>query len=414
MKKDLIFTFLTHAILLISGLLVYKFAANLVGEDTFSKYALSRRIISFIYPALVIGLTTGIPRYIAFSGASSRTEYLQQDKYFLAGIIVLFINVLIFTFFLNIFKNYFTFLFFGNSEYAELILPISFMLIAATLHASCYSYYRGKLLMGRANALQLINSGIIPVLAFLMHTDLIYILSFTGLSCIFTSVIVMILIFKKLKWVNTTSLYSYIKELLYYGIQRVPGDFGMAALISLPAIITAHIAGVTEAGYVAFGIAILNMTGSFFSPFGLVLLPMTSKLISSGDIDKLKVYTVKLARSTLLLTLSFFIFFEIFAYEIIRIYLGEVSSDLIMIARIIMFGCFAYNFYVAMRSIIDACYVRAVNTMNIIVTLIFFLIAVSLVYILNWSYILLIGSFVAAIYMLGVLTLFEVLKLMKL
>src|SRR5664280_3885 len=242
MKRDLLLTFFAEFLILISGLLVYKFAANLVGKDAFSQYALCRRAVSFTFPALVMGLSVGIPRYMAY--ASSSTEYQHPDKYFLGGILVLFTNVLLFTLFLNLFKNHFAFLFFGNSEYAGLILPISLMIIGLTLHTSCYSYYRGNLLMGRANTLQIINSGIIPVLAFLSQTDIIRILSFTGLFWIFTSMIALILISKNLKWDKNTSLLPSIKELLSYGIQRVPGDFGMAALISLPAIITAHIAGI--------------------------------------------------------------------------------------------------------------------------------------------------------------------------
>lgn len=412
MKKDLLLTFVAESIILVSGLLVYKFAANLVGYDAFSQYALCRRTVSFIFPTLVMGLSVGIPRYIAY--ASSNTGYQHPDKYFLAGISVLFTNMLLFTLFLNLFKNHFAFFFFGNSDYAGLVPPISLMIIGLTLHTSCYSYYRGKLLMGRANTLQIINSGIIPVVAFLSQTDLVRILSFTGLFWTFTSMIALILVCKNLKWDKNASLFPCIKELLSYGIQRVPGDFGMAALISLPAIITAHITGIKEAGYVAFGITILHMTGSLFAPFGLVLLPKASQLIARKDIGKLKEYIIKLASLTLLLTLAGLIIFEIFADRIIKIYLGEAFTDLVVIARIIMLGCLAYTLYVSMRSILDAYYFKAINTLNIIISLAFFLAASLLVYVLNGSHIALIIVFVASMYVLGFLTLFEIWKLLKL
>ena len=109
MKKDLILTFFAESIVLISGLLVYKFAANLVGKDDFSQYALCRRTVSFILPALLLGLTVGMPRYIAF--ASLDNECQHHNKYFLAGISVLFTNVFFFTFFLNMFKDFFAFYF---------------------------------------------------------------------------------------------------------------------------------------------------------------------------------------------------------------------------------------------------------------------------------------------------------------
>ena len=411
MKKDLLLTFFAEFFVLISGLLVYKFAANLVGKDAFSQYALCRRTISFIFPALVMGLGVGIPRYIAY--ASSSSEYQHPDKYFLAGISVLFTSVIFFILLLNLFREPFAFLFFGNSEYAGFILPISLMIIGLMLNTACYSYYRGKLLMGKANTLQIINSGIIPILAFLIQRDIIHILSLTGLFWIFTSTCALIMVLKDLKWDKSESLTPAIKELLSYGIQRVPGDFGMAALISLPAIITAHLAGIKEAGYVAFGITILHMTGSVFAPIGLVFLPKASQLIASKDIGKLKEYIRKLASITLLLTLAGLIIFEIFADGIIKIYLGEAFGDLVAVARIIMLGCLAYAFYVSMRSILDAYYFKAVNTLNITISLAFFLAGSLMVYILNGSYVILVSSFVACLYILGILTLLDIWKLLR-
>lgn len=411
MKKDLILTFFAESIVLISGLLVYKLAANLVGKDAFSQYALCRRTVSFILPALLMGLTVGIPRYIAF--ASSNSEHQHPDKYFLAGIAVLFINLVFFTGLLNIFKVHFAFLFFGNSAYANLIFPISLMIIGLTLHAACYSYYRGSLLMVKANLLQILNSGVIPVLVFICQADIVHILSFTGLFWIITSTIALIIICRNLGWHRVASLLPCAKELLEYGIQRVPGDFGMAALISLPAIITAHIAGVKEAGYVAFGTTILNMTGALFTPFGLVLLPKASQLIAGKDMDKLKEYILKLAKLTLLLTLAGLIVFEIFADAIINIYLGNTFNDLIVNARIIMLGCLAYTFHVSMRSILDAYYIKAVNTLNMIIALTFFITASGLIYVVNRGYVALICCFVIAVYLLGLLTLLDIRKLLR-
>ena len=237
MKKDLLLTFFAETIVFISGLLVYKFAANLISKDAFSQYALCRRTVSLILPVLLMGLSVSIPRYIAF--ANSNSKHQNPDMYFLAGISVLCTSVFFFTGILNLFKTKFSFLFFGDSKYDNLILPISVMLIGLVLHTSCYSYYRGRLLMARANILQILNSGIIPILVFMNQDDLTHILLFTGLFWIIISVIALLLIFKNLQWNKTSSLLSCIKELLIYGIQRVPGDFGMAALISLPAIITA-------------------------------------------------------------------------------------------------------------------------------------------------------------------------------
>ncbi len=409
MKKDLLLTFFTELMILVSGLLVYKFAASLVGKDPFSQFALCRRTISFVLPALLLGLTVGIPRYIAFAGSGNQNP----DKYFLAGISVLIPSVFFFTLLLNIFKSDFAFLFFGNSGYDNLIFPISLMIVGHTLHASCYSYYRGNLLMVRANTLQILNCGIIPILVFINQTEIVRILSLTGIFLIMTSTIALILICRGLEWDKTAALFPCVKELLTYGIQRVPGDFGMAALMSLPAIITAHMAGVKAAGYVAFGTALLNMTGSLFAPFGLVFLPKASQLIAGRDMVKLREYLIRLASATILLTLGGLIVFEVFADAFIRIYLGETFTDLVMITRIVMLGSLAYTFFVSMRSFLDAYHIKAINTLNVMVSITLFLTLSWLAYILDGGYLASVGAFVAALYSLGFLTLFEILKLFR-
>jgi O-antigen/teichoic acid export membrane protein len=411
MKKDLFITCIIEFINLISGLLVYKFASHLVGEDTFSQYALCRRTVSFILPVFLLGLSVGMPRYIAF--ASSNDNYQKPDMYFFAGISVLFTCIFFFTGLLNIFKTQFSFLFFGNAKYANLIFPISIMIVGLVFHGSCYAYYRGKILMVRANILQVINIGLIPILVFFINNDIVQILFYTGLFQIIISMIVLLLICKNLKWNNPSSLFTCIRELLTYGAQRVPGDFGMAALLSLPAIITAHIAGIKEAGYVAFGTTILNMTGALFAPFGLVLLPKASQLIARKDMKKLKSYILRLGTLTLFLTLTGLMIFEIFANKIISVYLGETFEELTVIARIIMLACLGYTFYVSMRSILDAYYIKAVNTKNVTIALLSFLAVACFIYVLNSNYIFIVITFMGALYVLGSLTFYDIFKMVR-
>ena len=163
----------------------------------------------------------------------------------------------------------------------------------------------------------------------------------------------------------------------------------------------------------AFGMSILIMTGSVFAPFGLVFLPKASQLIAGKDMEKLKEYILKLAGLTILLTLSGLIVFEVFANVIIKVYLGKTFGELVVIARIIMLGCLAYTLYVSLRSILDAYYIKAVNAVNIVIALAFFLIASGLGYMLHASYMVLVCVFTGALYLLGLLTLFEIRKLLK-
>lgn len=410
MKKDFIITFITEFVVLISGVLVYKLAANMFRKDGFSEYALSKRIISFIQPALLLGLGVGIPRYIAYISVGSHPK--KADAYFVSGFSILVFVTLSFMFTLYILKKQFAFLMFGDTSFDFLLFPISLMLAGLVLHATCYAYFRGKLLMVKANFLQVVNMGIVPIIVFFISKSIEQVFLFNGLLLIGVSTIFLLSIIKKLK-LEKINIIPYAKELLFYGIQRIPADFGMAALIALPPIFVAHISGVKEAGYIAFGISLVNMAGAAFAPIGLILLPKVSQMIGKKDFSMLKYYIMKILKLTVFLTLSGVLFFEIFAEKIIGLYLGKSFLDLVFIVRLIMIGAIGYTIYVSLRSIIDAYYVRAMNTINIIIALISFIVLIGVGFLAGENYIYVAVSFVISLFILGILTLNEVRKVLK-
>lgn len=410
MKRDYIYTFIAEFIVLFSGLIVYKLAVNVLGKMGFSEYAISKRAISFAQPVLLMGLGVGIPRYIAYSSSNQNSK--KPDAYFIGGFSALILAGIIFTSIFNLFKNKFGFLIFGNSNYAYLIFPINLMLLGLVLHSSCYSYFRGKLLILKANFLQLINLGIVPLFVFLIAETTQQVLLSNGLLWIMVSSVVLITIIRNLRFKDINIFHS-TKELISYGIQRVPGDFGMAALLALPAILTAHISGVVEAGNVAFGISLLNMAGAVFAPIGLIFLPKASQIIANKDFDLLRQYIKKILKITLVLTSLGLVFFEIFADIIIKLYLGKTFFDLVLTTRIIFVGSLAYTIYVAMRSIIDAYYVKAINTVNIFISLLIFLFITGIGLLFTKSYIYIVCCFVFVLFILGSLTLMEIRKILR-
>jgi O-antigen/teichoic acid export membrane protein len=408
MRKDYILTFITEITILGSGLLVYRLAANILGKEGFSEYALIRRTISFLLPALILGMGVAIPRYIGYS----YSNFKKANTYFIAGFIILFFVISIFSLLINLFQKNFAFLFFGDSKYYYLIFPINIMLIGLIFHSLCYGYFRGNLSMIKANFLQLINMGIVPFLVFFLKDNLKEIILLNGLIIILVSFIFLTMILKNITF-EKNEIYTNLKELMAYGIQRVPGDFGLSGLFSLPSTITAHISGVTIAGYIAFGTSLLNMVGAGFAPLGLILLPKASQLVANKDFKILKTYIIKILKITFVLTFLGIAFFEIFADKIILIYLGTLNYDLLIITRIIIIASIGYTIYVAMRSIIDAYYVKAINTKNIFISLMFFLTVSFGTFLVEKSYIFIVINFAVSIILLGILTLIEVKKVLK-
>ncbi len=406
--KDYIVTFITEAFVLIAGVLVYKFANKLIGETSFSEYALVRRTISFIQPILMMGMGVGIPRYIAF--AIGKGKMKDSVSYFYTGFLIVLSIGLIFSLILIIFPSVFSYLFFGNTSLVHLIYPLLIMCFGLVLHSSIYSYYRGNIMMLSANLFQIINLGIIPIIAFAFSKQILVIFYINGILWIIVSILFFLnILFRNYKIILIN--FKIAKELIFYGIQRIPGDIAIAGLLSLPAFYTAHYKGIKEAGYVAFGISLLNMVGAAFGPICLILLPESSKMISGNRIDSLMKTARNLTIVTLAITLVGFVIFNLFATQILSFYLGSVNPALIEISKIIMLGCFGYTLYISLRSILDAFYVKAVNTKNIFIVFILFLILSTLFlnFLHNFNFVLI--SLAISLNILGLLTLFEINKI---
>lgn len=409
MKKDLILTFFTEFFVLASGILVYRLAATLLGKEGFSEYALSRRTISLMHPIVLMGVTVGMPRYIAYSLSNSN----KSNNYFWGGVFILFVIGLLITILFNIFNDKISFLIFGNTKYKFLLIPINIMLWGVIFHSLCYSYFRGNFLFLKANILQFFNLGIAIPISFIIGKNTKEVILITGIIWIIISIFFFLFFIKNFH-LEKDKIISSIKELMIYGIQRVPGDLSLAGLLALPAILTAHISSVKEAGYVAFGISILQMIGAVYAPVGLVLLPKISQILSNNQFQSLKYYFYKILKIILPITIFGIIFFEFFANQIITIYLGESFSELITASRIIVIGGLGYVIYVSMRSIIDAYYVKAINTKNLILSLSLFLIFFMLgkVCIKNYNYISILNFFIVSLYCLGALTTLEIRKIL--
>ncbi len=408
MKRDYQITFLTEFLVLLSQIVVFKLAASFLANQGFGEYALTRRTISFATPVLLLGMGIGLTRYLAFATADS-TKSENSYPYFVCAFLIVTTAVSLFLVALNLFAPEGAYLFFGNKGYQFLILPLSLSILGICFHTLAYSYFRGHLSMLPANLLQFINLGIIPLAVFaLPEISVSRLFTVMGLGWIATSGIVIFLISKKSPWKNFSfnQFKDKSKELLSYGLVRLPGDFGMAALLTLPATLTAHITGIEKAGYVAFGISILNLLGTMFAPIGLVLLPKASKMVAQKEFPLLKEHLLKLLKVSLAVTAIAVIFFELFAPDIIRLYLGEGFEGAVNILRVILIGALPYTAYVVLRSSLDAVYVRPKNVKNILLALSFFL-SVSLA---SGSSAYVIFSLCGGLFILGAFTVYDIHK----
>ena len=419
LKKDLLYTFAAEAMIFLAGLLVYRVASDSMGEQGFSEYALGRRVLSFVQPVLLLGLGVGIPRYMVMAQTAGTGN--SQKKYFISGLCILLVMIAFFSACTAIFPLAFSRLFFGNASYVYMIPSLAWMASGIMLHSLGYAYFRGRLKMAVANILQFINIGCIPVTVFFLIKEkaLDYplraenVLLCTGiLWCAVSSAFLLAALIRT--GISLSGFFSSSSELLRYGVQRLPGDFSLIGILTLPAIFTAHLAGIREAGYVAFGVSMINIFGTSFAPIGLVLLPHASRMIAEKNMEGLKSRVVKFLRFTIFLSTAGIIVFEAAAVPLLRWYLPKIFSDeLVHVARIIVTGALAYGPFVTVRSVVDSYYDRGVNAKNSFIAFVVFIIVSGTAWMLHWDYSFIVWGMVLSLYVLIFLTALELKKIFK-
>ncbi len=369
MKKDFILTFLTQIIVLISGLLVFKLAMVQFGDIGFSEFSIVKRNLAYLYTLILLGLGVAVPRYIA---KELGTKYGNEHHVFLSALSLMTFSLLITGIILFFFQSKISFLLFGDQSYTKFLFPIFVSIVGLSLHSMVYAYYRGNMMFNHANFLQMINMGVVPLSVFFFAKNIEEVFLYTGFMMSAISLAILIKIFLSQNFEFGT-IKIFIPKLFTYGIQRLPADFGLASLIALPAIFSAHTEGLVVAGYVAFSISLLSLSGQAVAPIGLIMLPKISHLLGEKNFIMIQYYVKKLFIFSIAVSITGTVIYQLFAKEILQLYLGKIELDLITISKNIMWGALFYPFYVTMRSIVDAYYVRAYNTLSILVSLVVFL-----------------------------------------
>lgn len=350
-------TLLTELAVMISQILAYKLAAHFLGRQGFSEYSLSRRTVTLIIPLVVIGLTVGLPRYLGFS--NSRNDHQRANQYYGATLLLVGGTSLLCVLLINSFANTFAYLFFGDPSYGFLAFPLSVMILGLSLHTIVCSYYRGIMQLNRANLIQIVNLGIVPIAAFfLLGGSVRGVLLTLGLA--WGAVACLGLVLTPFASISGTNL-QVTKEILRYGIQRVPGDFIFMALFALPSTFTAHLSGVQSAGFVAFGMTVLSTIAAVFSPLGLVLLPKATGMLAGGSRRELRKHMGFILRGTI--AASVLISLAVWAWipNLIQLYLGQDFDQIVRIVRILIFGAIPLSVYLVLRTLVDAYHEYAVT-----------------------------------------------------
>jgi O-antigen/teichoic acid export membrane protein len=401
-------TFLTEFTVMASQIVVYKLAAYFFTRDSFSEYAVARRTISLLYPPILLGLGVALPRYAGHANGVSNPQ--RSLRYYGAALRSVALTAFLATVLLNLFKRSVAYLFFGGKDYTDLVFPLTLVIFGLTLHSLVYSYFRGNLLMKQANCIQLINLGFVPLASFsLFRTSLRQVLMSLGLLTIGTAIVGLFFT----PWREIARKTSHeMKELLRYGLQRVPGDFAHMALLALPVTFAAHLSGVREAGNLAFGISFLSIIVAFLTPIGLILLPKASGMLAAGEREELRKHVSMLVRVSLVISGATAAGFILLAKPMIKLYLGPGYMDIAWVIRILVLGAVPYGLFLVLRNVIDAAHENAITTLILAAGFLIFCTGAAMSFIFAGGVLMIILSLLAGLMVLGVLASQQTLKIL--
>ncbi|MEO8577386.1 MAG: lipopolysaccharide biosynthesis protein [Gemmatimonadales bacterium] len=403
MRIQLAWTMLTELLVMISGILLLKLAASLLGPAGFGEYALSRRAISLLYLPLVMGLGIAAPRYIAIARSGALEGYSESGfaaATLSAGLLPALAAVLL----LNVQPEAAAILFFGTDSLARLVPPATVALAGIALHSMVYAIYRGRSEMGFANTMQLVNLGLIPPIAFVVVPhDAPSVLSATGMGWIAISAIALVHVLyrERAEWRGFATMRDHLRLLLRFGLPRVPGEFAMVGLFAIPSLIAVRAHGVVDAGQFSAAMSVLTMASGAFAPVGLVILPRASAQAANGDYAGLRRLVLKILGGGILLAFAGVAIGELLIPWFIEWYFGPAFVRAIPVFRACLFGAIPYAVYILMRSVLDALDVKAVNSRNLIISLI----VLTVLCLVNSGIMWMSFSLVGCLTLLGALTL---------
>lgn len=343
-------TFLAEFVVMASQVAVYKMAARYLGKQGFSEYAMARRTVSLIFPLPALGLSVGLPRYIGFS--NGRKDWTSSSRYYAATMWCVMGAAGICVLVLNRFSDLFGFLFFGDRRYGYLAFPLSMMILGLCLHTVVCGYFRGHLQLNRANLLQVLNLGIAPVAALFVFRRSLG-ATLTGLGTVWMGIAGSAFLLTPFQ-VMAQNTWKEMNVLLRYGIQRVPGDFVLMSLFTLPAVMAAHFQSVQEAGTIAFGTTVLSMIGAVFAPAGLVLLPKATFMFAQGSAAELREHLRFLVGCTVMSSFIIMLITWICIPRLMLLYLGPGYEQVTSTVRLLVWGAVPYSLYILLRIVVDA------------------------------------------------------------
>lgn len=364
--KNILITTITSLLTILSMIFTIRFLAKGFGPEEFGAYSLARRVISNSAPLVILSMDVTLPRYIAMDD-----KRRLEGSYIISAIILLAAALFLLMAIAMYAHNYVCHLIFHGNEYLPLYFASLFLLSGYCIYVIIYASLFGMHKIDKANVLQLFVMAILPLViaySFGSTKSAAFVVFFMG-SAFYISLFSLIYIVRTSFWPGLRQLKTSIKVVLQYGIPRVPAGFALAGLLTLGPFLASYFGSLKDAGFFVVGQSVFRVMESTIVAFGLVALPKVAQLFAKGEEEYLKRNIEHIL--VMIFHLGIFVTLHTFLWsrEIVVLWLGSEYLEAVAIMRILILSLGPYLGYVMLRSVVDAIEIRAINTLNLLISL---------------------------------------------
>ena len=358
---DFIITLATSFLIAITLVVLVHFIAKHYTEEELGLYLIVKRIVGFMSPFVLMGGAISIPKFIAeCKDPQDERTYISASLFIvlaILGVLIIFSLLL---------PTYLMELFFNSYPDDSILIAVLIFLSGYTIKTIILGYYRGKLLMIKANLLGFISDSLLHVIVFIVGykcgLSIERIIFFTGLSYYLYILYFFIFRFR----LSLFPLHN-LKKLFNYGYPRAIDGLCNQGLLLVGPMVVQFYFGLAEAGILVAGQILLRIMTTFFRPFGVVLLPRIAAMKDNFSFVKNKVVLI----IEFILTLGVYASCALFVLTpyIVKYWLGDDYVEAISVMRVISFAIVPYLFFIMLKSVLDGYIDKPIVTKGLMASL---------------------------------------------
>ncbi len=367
--KDFALTLISFTFVGFGNMLIYYLLPIFLSTTDSEIFAVFKKTSSLLLVFLIGGMAVAIPKFVLENSKEKSSLYLLVGFFFSVSLTIIALIIFL------IFPEYFGLILIGKSLVFKDIFCLFAIIFSGVVNGTIYSYFRGIYIVNEANLLVIIISLLQILLIFISKDIFIYIM-LNALSSIIVSVMFLLsftdFYYQSRKLI--TKDFLGFKRIIIYGFLRVPGDFSLEGLNSLPVLITSATYGIALGGQMAYAMTIFGLILAVMSPVNFIMLPKVSLAL---NVDKDFNMVKKIVKQSFiiifpLIFIAGFVIFFLSEFIAIAIFHSKQPIILSVYIKFICIAVLPFSVYTMLRSIIDAGYTYPLNSFNCIVSLIVF------------------------------------------